>query len=167
VFSHSTPPHSRNPSNVSERETISQPYPSRSHLPPILNPKPVDPPAFGDHTPDRIAYQPSQPATRPRTPSLMLPPISSLGQFSSPAMHESAQRKPPFYPIETSLTKRSHDDSFGHGEHLAHKSIRSENEHAVHAGKRDSLEAAPRWEGSSMEYRRANGTMTTKVRLEV
>ncbi|CRG89747.1 Titin [Talaromyces islandicus] len=160
VFSHATSPHSRNSSNASERETISQSYPTRSHLPPILNPKPIDPPAFGD-TPDRMAYQPSQPATRPRTPSLMLPPISSLGQFSSPAPIHDSQRKP-FYPIETSLTKRSHDDSFGRGEHLAHKSIRSENEHAMHADKRDSLEAAPRWEGSSMEYRRANGTMTTK-----
>ncbi|KAH8698380.1 velvet factor-domain-containing protein [Talaromyces proteolyticus] len=165
-FSSQSLPHSRNPSSSSERESISQPYPTRSHLPPILNPTPIDPPAFGEA--ERRGYSP-QSAPRPRSPSsVMLPPISSLAHFSSPVpMHENPPRKP-FYPIETSLAKRSHEDSFGHHDNLVHnKSVRFDNDFASSAGKRDTLDVPPRWEGSSMEYRRANGTMSTKVRLEV
>lgn len=203
-------PHSRNPSSSSEHESVPRSYPTRSHnLPSILNPAPVDPPAFGSSSdlyhPASTTPTSSQhvPLPRSHTPSssIMLPPISSLGQFGSsvppppphPTQHPPDnlhQRRPSYYPIETTIAKRSHEDSFGSYDARAHnKSIRStENDYAgvySHANtlndrsspapisggptnKRAIIEAdEPQWERPQMEYRRADGRMSSKVQLAV
>ncbi|EEA25748.1 hypothetical protein TMatcc_006018 [Talaromyces marneffei ATCC 18224] len=178
-------PHSRQPSNASDHEPAPQSYPTRSHhLPSILNPAPVDPPAYGGPSPSEV-YPPATSTAsvppRPHTPlsSIMLPPISSLGQFagSAPASDISQQRRPSYYPIETSLSKRTHEDSFGNYETHTHKSIRSENDYAG-AGHQPTGPVSGKihtfiepdtsdWERPQMEYRRADGRMSSKAQLAV
>lgn len=179
-------PHSRQPSNASEHEPTPPSHHTRSHhLPSILNPAPVDPPAYGGPSPPE-AYPSATSTTsvqpRPHTPhsSIMLPPISSLGQFADsipppPSASDIAQhRRPSYYPIEPSLSKRTHEDSFGNYETHTHKSIRSDNEyagvgHQPTSAKRDSVIEADTedWERPQMEYRRADGRMSSKAQLAV
>ncbi|KUL87218.1 hypothetical protein ZTR_03295 [Talaromyces verruculosus] len=179
-------PHSRQPSNASDQEPTPQSYPTRSnHLPSILNPAPVHPPAYAGPSPSET-YPPATSTTsvppRPHTPhsSIMLPPISSLGQFADSvppppsASDISQQRRPSYYPIEPSLAKRTHEDSFGNYDAHTHKSIRSENEyagvgHAPIPARRDSFiePDTERWERPQMEYRRADGRMSSKAQLAV
>ncbi|OKL63799.1 hypothetical protein UA08_00752 [Talaromyces atroroseus] len=198
--SHASLPHSRHPSSSSEHESVQISYPTRSHnLPSILNPAPVEP-AVGTPSSENYHSAASTPTSqtapqRSRTPSssIMLPPISSFASsVPPPPPHSSSQhpsdnlhqRRPSYYPIETSLAKRSHEDSFGSYDAIAHhKSVRSaENDYAGvninnHSSgptptgpmtKRGALEVEePQWDRPQMEYRRADGRMSSKLQLAV
>jgi Velvet factor len=199
--SHASLPHSRHASSSSEHESVPISYPTRSHnLPSILNPAPMEPvvtPSSSENYHSAASTPTSATAPqRPRTPSssIMLPPISSFASsVPPPPPHSSSQhpsdnlhqRRPSYYPIETSLAKRSHEDSFGSYDAIAHhKSIRStESDYAgVNANnnnanapnpagpmsKRGPVEVdEPQWDRPQMEYRRADGRMSSKLQLAV
>ncbi|EED21639.1 sexual development activator VeA [Talaromyces stipitatus ATCC 10500] len=186
-------PRSRHPSNASEYEPTPHSYSTRPHhLPSILNPAPIDPPTYGG--PSSEPY-PSSATTssaqsvppRPHTPAsnIMLPPISSLDQFAGAvpppppsASDISQQRRPSYYAIKPTIAKRTHEDSFDSHDGHMHKSIRSsDNDYAgighqpivPVSGKRDSFIEAEtdNWERPQMEYRRADGRMSSKTQLSV
>jgi hypothetical protein len=175
---HPSLPHSRNSSTMSEYEpSSSQSYsypPSRPQADRTEYSKSALPLLHLDSLPSvNREHRPSEPSGYPPTQApgshdlpTKLPPIRCLHD-EPPAGHErpsASQRL--LYDTDTLLTKRSHQETFGHEERPLQNGMRPDSETqptGIDDRKRDLME--PRWEGSpSMEYRRADGSMSTKVR---
>ncbi|KAJ9379897.1 hypothetical protein DTO063F5_6933 [Paecilomyces variotii] len=169
-------------------------YPKTS-LPPLRlvdPPRPVNPQPYGEpRSSDPNAYQSStQPSVpRARTPAATeippsLPPLKTLsGEYTSMPQSISAPQARNYDPVtgkrllydtEAKLTKRTHEDSFGHQERSLQNGMRPDaadlNAYPGRGrnGRKTELETAKFFEElgierAAMEYRRADGTMSTKV----
>jgi hypothetical protein len=160
------------------------PPPSVGPPPKTLNPQPY----VGPRSSDVFSTQPPPRALTPISSMLppfplpSLPPLRVLsgeypGGFSPtmsggpPAGHDpGTPSKRAFYETGSALVKRSHEETFGHQEARLHNGMRPDTERyplQSNGTKRetlDSFQGVMRWEASSMEYRRADGSMSTKVR---
>ncbi|KKA17695.1 Sexual development activator VeA, partial [Rasamsonia emersonii CBS 393.64] len=174
--------HARSSSNSSDYDSSSQCYPypqnrpqTERFLPPptcLEPPKPFNPQPYEDHR-----YPSStRPPARSTTPvSAMLPPIKDLppeypGRINRD--NTATNGKKVLYETDSTLTKRSHDETFGKEEDRPlQNGKRPDSEEDSSNGKQRAVpEPSPadmRWEASSMEYRRADGSTATKVRQVV
>ncbi|OXV07753.1 hypothetical protein Egran_04483 [Elaphomyces granulatus] len=138
-------------------------YPKTS-LPPLR----IEHPQLYTEPPN--AYQSAmQPPIRARTPASVmpsLPPLKTLsGEYgqSLPANSYDTGSARRLYDTDSTLTKRSHEETFGHQERPLQNGMRPETEDPV-----DSHRGKNRWDRflvgieSSMEYRRADGSMSSK-----
>lgn len=170
-------------------------YPKAS-LPPLRMvdpPRPVNPQPYGEpRSSDPNAYQSStQPSiNRARTPVSSvpsLPPLKTLSgdytnlpqPMNAPSQarnYDPVTGKRMLYETDTALSKRSHEDSFGHQEQRPlQNGLRPDAPENAYPGRaRNGRKAEPETttarffeelgiERASMEYRRADGTMTSKV----
>ena len=189
---HSPLLHSRNPSNGTDYDSSalqSYSYPHvrskrgerpdeypKASLPPLRLelPKAVNPPPYNEpRSSDPNAYQSTmQPPVRARTPSSVmpsLPPLKNLSEYgqnlapvSNP--YDSSANRRLLYDTDSMLSKRSHEETFGHQERSLQNGMRPETED------HDTEKKGGRWDRflvgveSSMEYRRADGSMAMKVR---
>ena len=172
--------HARHRSSVSEYEPNSTGY--ASHQPPI----PAEPPSYAKvpevtrqlqplkplvtqpypeaHSADSSANQSATPTTV-SSPPMKLPPCKEILSHppssisSSPAFDPRAR----LYETENSLTKRSHEESFGRDDRRLFNGMRPDSSTYPDSIRKGSFPFMPLPNKMEGEYRRANGSTRTRL----